>query len=239
LGQPSQVSNDISKHGGGADIARIFRKLDESSTCVDLRAERIFTIARVEDEAVAAEFATRFDGWVPRIAKLEQDELALAEEEQRVAAATVGANSALDELCTDLSEELLRQVARDDPRYRAFFKTTCTDFIRHEFDEQVKAMRNWVDTSSDAVFLARRDAIEKAVLRGERALKREAALATLRSNRDIARKELAESFTQDRDVLHDDLAKVARDGKLGRGWPTTFFKTGDRPRTKKDAPQPS
>lgn len=219
-------------------MARI-RKLDEGSTCADLRAERIFTIARLEDEAPAASFATRFDGWVPRIAKLEQDELALAEEEQRVAASLVGADSALDEACTGLSEELLRHVERDDPRYRAFFKTTCSDFIRQEFDDQVKAMRNWVDTSNDAVLVAHRDSIEKAVVRGERALKREAALATLRSNRDIARKELAESCTLDRDVLHDDLAKVARDGKLGRGWPTTFFKTGDRPRKKKDEPQPS
>ena len=219
-------------------MARI-RKLDEGSTCAELRAERIFTIARLEDEALTADFVNRFDGWVPRISKLEQDELALAEEEQRVAGALVGANSALDEACTGLSDDLLKQVERSDPRYRAFFKTTCSDFIRQEFDEQVKAMRNWVDTNSDAVFMTHREAIEKAVARGERALKREVALGTLRSSRDIARKELAESFTHDRDVLHDDLSKVARDQRLGRGWASTFFKTGDRPRKKKDEPQPA
>lgn len=217
-------------------MARI-RKLDESSTGADLRAERIFTMARLEDEALAADFVTRFDGWVPRIAKLEQDELALAEEEQRVAAALVGANGALDEACSELSEDLLKQMTRDDPTYRSFFKTTCSDFIRQEFDEQVKSMRNWVDTSSDATFLTHRDAIEKAVARAERALKRETATATLRSNRDISRKALADDFTEDRDVLHDDLAKVARESRLGRGWPATFFKTGDKPQKKKDEPK--
>lgn len=214
-------------------MARI-RKLDESSPAAELRAERIFTLARLEDEPLGATFANRFDGWPPKIAELEQAERGIDEEEERVAAALVGANGALDELCTDLSEGLLREVDRDDPRYRAFFKTTCTEFIRQDFEQQVRLIRNWVDTSSDPTFIATRDAFAAAVSRAERALKRQAALATLRANRDITRKALAESFTHDRDVLHDDLAKVARDNRLPRGWAATFFKVG--PRSKKKAP---
>lgn len=214
-------------------MARI-RKLDESSPAAELRAERIFTLARLEDEPLGAPFANRFDGWPQKIAELEQSERAIDEEEERVSAALVGANGALDDLCTDLSETLLREVGRDDPRYRAFFKTTCSEFIRQPFDEQVRLIRNWVDTSNDPTFLATRDAFAAAITRAERAQKRQAALATLRANRDITRKALADAFTHDRDVLHDDLAKVARDNRLPRGWAATFFKVG--PRSKKKAP---
>lgn len=216
------------------------RAIRAEETFDDWDYEINFTAARLADEPDAAELVSRTDGWSTRVSETRAVGAALAREEAFGSAAAIGGNTALDAACTDFADELYLAVAKDrtDPRWRTHFRDSSpSEFNRQPLADQARTVRGWLEQSKDAVLEANRGALESATARTERALARQAALATKRGELWQKREEVARFLTEERDRLRDDLAGVARSKRLGRMWASTFFRVTAR--AEKPAPPPA
>jgi len=207
------------------------RKIQPDETFETLRDEVDFTVARLEDEPLAAALVARTAEWQTRSDATEQTARAVQREATRVDAARQGGNEALDNASTHFGDNLLSAVNKDrtSARWRGFYRTTVSDFNRKPLGEQAAAVRGWLTDSQDPVLLAEKEPLETATVRVERATVRENALASRRGDLWQAREALAAFLTMERDTLHDDLSAIARSQKLPRSWPSSFFRTGDTP----------
>ncbi|MCC6625260.1 MAG: hypothetical protein IT385_28690 [Deltaproteobacteria bacterium] len=194
----------------------------------ELRAEVFYTRARLQDEAQAAALIARTDAWLVRIEAVDKATQALDGEQAAAAAAVVGADRALDLAVTALADDLYDAVGKDrsSARWRAFFRKSPSDFNRQELSEQVARVGGWLADARDEVLQVHRERLTAAVERCRVAQAREAALGTRRGGVWQDREALAAYLTDERDALHDELAAIARGGRLDRAWPATFFRTG-------------
>lgn len=202
------------------------RPIDSDDTFETLRDETWFTGARLADEPLAAALFERTDEWQARIDACDKTARALDKEETQVEAQFAGGNLVLDAACTDFGDDLLVAVAKDraSPRWRAFFRSSVSDFILQPLSQQVVAVRGWLTESSDEVLLQHKPKLEVAATRVERAVAREAALAVRRATHAQDREALTASLTAQRDALHGDLSALARTNRLPRAWADSFFR---------------
>ncbi|MBI4817471.1 MAG: hypothetical protein HY791_14515 [Deltaproteobacteria bacterium] len=193
----------------------------------------------MRDEDLAPELVSRVAGWQPKIEEQRQAAEALADQDAMASAAVAGANYAMDVTVEGFGDDLLRACGKDrkSSRFRAFFKTSVSEFKRQPFPDQVRAMRAWFDGGVQEPVLDRHAAqLEKQVQRGERALKLDVAVDGRRAELKKARQALAEWLTGERDDLHDDLSKLAREKGFGRDWPDTLFRKDYRPAMRAPTP---
>lgn len=204
------------------------RKLDTAETFDTLRDEINYTEARLTDEPLTASLAGRSNPWTKRVNEIEQQFLEVAREGAGTDAARTGANQALDAAVVRFADLLLADVRKDreSVRWRAFFRTSVSDFNRIALADQAAAVRGWLTGSSDPVLLAEKANLEVALARTDRALARDAALTARRASVWVAREALAAELTEARDTLHDDLSVIARAGGLSRDWADSFFRVG-------------
>ncbi len=205
------------------------RKIDRSETLADLHAEVDYTIARIADEALAADQVAAVEAWKVPIDAAEKLARDIDREEAHCEAARQGSNLALDAAVVNFGDDLHKDVGKDraHPRVRGHFRElSISAFNRQDFTVQVPTVRAWLTESKDPALEAHRAALEEATARSERALVRTNALATKRTSVWEARADLAASLTEKRDARHDDLSRVGRANKLPRGWADSFFRTG-------------
>jgi len=203
------------------------RQIDPDETFESLRDETWFTGARLADEPLAADLFDRTDDWQARIDASERASRALDKDETQTEAARVGGNLVLDAACTDFGDDLLVAVSKDraSPRWRAFFRSSVSDFILQPLSTQAVAVRGWLTDSDDEVLIQHKPVLEVANVRVERAIAREATLALRRATFMQDREALAGFISAQRDVLHADLSTLARANKLPRAWADSFFRS--------------
>lgn len=204
------------------------RKIDDTETFQDLHDEIDYTLARAEDEPLAAELTATIATWSPRVDAAQRLARELAREEVRCDAARQGANLALDGAVEAFGEDLARETDKDKthPRWRGHFRTlNLSGFNRQAFATQVPDVRGWLTASADPLLATHRPSLEATTARAEAALARTNALAARRASLWQARRELAEFLTDARDALHDDLSRLARASRLGRSWADSFFRS--------------
>jgi hypothetical protein len=201
------------------------RKIPENIALDDAEEEVLFTQAALAADPDAAEFAELTKLWLEPIDALRLQERETRRKIAHTEAARIVTNSRLDLACTRFGDELFLNVNKDreSARWRQFFSVAVSRFVRIALSRQVETVRAWL-SSNDETLLKHKEALGLWAARADEALVNTRRLAVERGELSIARAEFAENFTKERDGLHAALGARARELRLGRTWPNTFFR---------------
>jgi hypothetical protein len=207
------------------------RKLRPAESLDVFEDEVIFTIAALQADPDAEDLLEHTDDWLERIDKTRATDRDMRVKVASIDARRAVANGRLDESCTEFGLDLQRAVSRDttSPRWRQFFNSPISVFVRRALDRQVSTVQGWLAQSQDEALEPHRAELTTWANRAADALRDTSGAALLRGQARIAREALAEDLTRERDALRDALAQRARDRKHPRDWPDLFFRTSTRP----------
>ncbi len=202
------------------------RKLVSTMSLDVLEDEVLFTIASMEADPDASPLVPMTEGWLEHISAVRAIELGARKTIAATDARRMVANGRLDSACTSFGDDLLLACGKDtaSPRWRQFFRSPVSRFVRTSLSKQVGIVLGWL-SSPDTVLVKHKPALETWATKADTALKETAALAMTRGQVLSAREQLAEDLTAERDGVRDALAAVARKNGLPRAWPDLFFRT--------------
>jgi len=203
------------------------RKLIAKLPFEEIEDEILFTQAALAADPDAKDLVPLTESWLALIDKAQATELDLRRQVAHTDAARMVANARLDQACIAFADELWMAAGKDRAatRFKQFFREAPRLFVRMALPRQIAQVRAWLE-SRDEVFLRHKPNLEKWVQEADAALVATRALALKRGESAIARDELASDLTRERDGLAENLAARARERKLDRAWPKTFFRTG-------------
>lgn len=201
------------------------RKLIAKLPFEEIEDEIIFTQAALAADPDAKDLVPLTESWLALIDKAQAAELELRREIANTDAARVVANARLDQACVAFGDDLLLAAGKDrgSPRFKQFFGGPVARFVRMALPRQIAQVRAWL-SSTDEVFLKHKPELEKWVQAADAALIAARALALKRGENAVTKDELSSDLTRERDSLAETLAARARERRLDRNWPKTFFR---------------
>ncbi len=205
------------------------RMIREHMSLDDIEDEILYTEAALKADPDAEDLLPLTESWLPSL----DEQRARAREVRRTVAGVdaerIVADNRLDQVCTRFGDELYLDVKKDRnaPRWKQFFSTPVSRFVRTALARQVNNVRAWL-RSDDPTLARHRTDIEQWVTRADEALIKTRGIALTRGEAAIARAQFLEDLTHERDGLSEALAARARERGLDRRWPNTFFRTPSR-----------
>jgi hypothetical protein len=191
-----------------------------------LEDEVMFTIAALKADEDAADLLPMTADWLTWIDQARVTERMVRQAVADADAARIVANARLDQACIAFADDLLRDVDKDrsSPRWLGFFKVAPNLFIKQPLSDQVLTVRGWLELTDDPILETHREALTKRSSDAQTALVATQGLAMKRGTLHQQREQLAKQLTEARDALRSELGNRARERKLGRSWPDTFFR---------------
>jgi hypothetical protein len=200
-------------------------QIDVDATFEEIEDQVVFTIAALGADPDAADFLPLTAGWLDRVSEARSKSLAIRQTVAKADAERIIANGRLDAACVAFADGLFLAVGKDrtSARWRTFFSSTVSTFIRQALDRQVNTVKGWLALPSDQAFEPHRAALLKWSNAAANALTKSAESAALRGQAWQSREALATALTRERDGLAEALAAHAREKGLPRDWSAMFF----------------
>lgn len=217
------------------------RKLSAETTFADLESEVMFTIAALGADPDARALLGEASDWLGWIDVAQKEDRSFRQQEANVDAGRVVANGRLDLTCVAFGKRLLGACDqnRQAPRFTRFFAKPPMAFVKQALAKQVTAVFGWLSVNDDDVLEAFRADLQERATNARNAQDATSAIGPLRGTNQARRAKLAEDLTRERDGLHRQLAELADEKNLGRGWADLFFKKTRRDDDDDEAPTPA
>ncbi len=198
-----------------------------------VRAELVFTRARVRLDTHASEFADGHTALLERTKRVRDEQADHWDAEHEAEAGVQAADDGLD-LLTDDFARALDNVVRDRTReqFRRYFPGPPSELRALGLESQLDAIRTWPSLLADESDPALQAFVERfriAIADGRAALQRreDAALARAR-HRSGAILRLIDDVNSARRTLYGQLLQRGEERRLGRDWARSFFRRGNR-----------
>ena len=222
-------------------VATLTQDQSLDSTWADLT----FTEARLLGDTNAKELAPPFTELRQRVESVRSRQLDTWRDEVFAQAAVTAADYALDDWVRDLDLALKHIVEGDteSPRYRRYFTTAPSSFIRMGLESELLRVRSWPDSlssESEAELKELGARLRTLVTQGDAALDGRRAAGAKRSDhrvRSIA--SLIDDINNARLSLYGSLASKAAELRLPRNWPDRFFQHSSRVAKEEAPPTPT
>jgi hypothetical protein len=193
----------------------------------DIEAEILYTRAAMRADPDAKDLVPMTDTWLTMLDDTRKKQRTASEAGVNADAFRSVSNARLDAACMAFASELDDALKQDhsSARYKQFFNTPASRFVRQSLTTQVNVVKGWLDNANDDVLKRHRPLLERWSTAAMNAIEATSATALVRGQAWIAREKLAEDLTRERDRVYHALMGKTQQLNLSRDWPNVFFRT--------------
>jgi hypothetical protein len=205
----------------------------------------LFTESRLASDDLAKELAPIVSGLMASVDQVRTGQVSVSREEVKAQAAVATADSRLDEWIEKFDRGLT-DILRGNtasPRYRRYFSSAPSTFIRLGLESEISRVAGWVEPLASEPEQTLKDfgqELANLITEGEGALDRRRKAVSARSDHRVRSiTSLIEEINVARTALYGSLARKAADAGLPADWPSRFFRRSPRPKDVQPTPPTS
>ena len=217
----------------------ILRTVRDSESLDSVAEELLFTESRLKSDEHAKDMAAPMTALMAQVDQVRLGQIAASRSEVTAQAAVAAAADLLDDWIRSL-DRALREVVRgniESPRYKRYFATAPSSFVRLGLESEISRVRGWVESLAGEPEQILKDlgaSLATLLTQGDAALdQRRKAVSGRSDHRVRSITSLIDEINTTRTALYGNLARKAADTGLPIDWPARFFRHGGRSKDEK------